>query len=89
MPPLQNDLAAYQFNSAVLFFGLTIKNASQEQEEYGPHNARFGRNKYTMTQLLDPDFRLPAANSQQPTAGLKAMAAAHPGTVGRWKQVAQ
>lgn len=94
MPPPKpyrqwNDLAAYQFDSAVLYLGLVIENAIQEREEYSPTNARQSRAKYTLSQLLDADFRLPAANSQQPAAtqgGHKAMAAANPGMVGRWKQ---
>jgi hypothetical protein len=84
VPPLQNDLAAYQFDSAVLFFGLTIKHARQEQEEYGPPSARQSRNKYTLEQLLDPDFRLPPKAEHY--GGIKAMAAANPDIVGRWKQ---
>ena len=84
--PLENDLAAYQFDSAVLFFGLTIKGASQEREEYGPRNARQSRPKYSITQLLDPEFRLP--HSSVTSGGIKEMAMAHPGAVGRWKQVA-
>lgn len=87
VPPLQNDLAAYQFDSAVLFFGLTIKNASQEQEEYGPHNARERRNKYSLAELLDPDFRLqrPGQGGSM-TPGVKAIVAANPGIVGRWRE---
>ena len=84
--PLENDLAAYQFDSAVLFFGLTIKNASQEREDYGPEKARQSRPKYTMRELLDPEFRLPHSSVTQ--GGIKELALAHPGAVARWKQVA-
>lgn len=86
-PPLRNDLAAYQFDGAVMYVGLTIENALQEREEYGPMNARQWRAKYTLKQLLDPEFRLSRAGTND--GGLKAMVAAHPGLVGHWKQVAQ
>lgn len=87
-PPLRNDLAAYQFDGAVMYVGLTIENALQEREEYGPINARQWRAKYTLKQLLDPEFRLARAG-EVGDSGLKALAAAFPGEVGRWKQVAQ
>lgn len=94
MPPPQpyrqwNDLAAYQFDNAVMMLGLTLENALQEREEYGPEKARQSRPKYTLARLLDPGFRLPRAGiAGSGGSGLKAMAAAHPGAVGRWKQVA-
>lgn len=59
MPPLQNDLAAYQFDQAVLYVGLTIENALHEREEVGPPDKREWRQKYTLAQLLDASFRLP------------------------------
>jgi hypothetical protein len=95
VPPLQNDLAAYQFDSCVMYVLLTIKNALNEREEYGPQDARQWRAKYSINQLLDPDFRLPHSTPGGTTirgesqVGLKAMAAAYPGAVGRWKQAPQ
>jgi hypothetical protein len=89
VPPLRNDLAAYQFDNAILFAGLVIKNASQEREWYGPENARESRPKYTLTQLLDPDFRLPSGDASSNSAqggGIKAIVAANPGIVGRWRE---
>lgn len=99
MPPPKpyrewNDLAAYQFDNAVLFAGLTIENASQEREECGPDNARQSRPKYTLAQLLDPDFRLPTVGGSNTaphpegsrTPGVKSIIAANPGIVGQWRE---
>ena len=60
MSPLQNDWAAYQFDHAVLFTGLTIENALHEREQVGSGKHVEYRPKYTLSQLLDPRFRLPA-----------------------------
>lgn len=89
VPPLRNDLAAYQFDNAVIYFGLVIENAVQEREEYGPMNARQSRQKYSMDLLLDPEFRLPSSGSTltggTSQRGLREMAVAFPDAVGRWK----
>lgn len=77
---IANDLAAYQLDNAVLFFGLTIKNALAEQRRIGNESMP----KYSLTQLLDPDFRL----SPHGESGIEAMASAYPGVVGHFKQVA-
>lgn len=60
---ITNDLAAYQFDNAVVFMGLTIENALQEREGIGVGNQKEWRQKYTLPQLLDPDFRLDAPKS--------------------------
>lgn len=82
--PLENDWAAYQFDAAVMWVGLTIENALNDREEYGPSNARATRPRYTLAKLLEPEFRLPHSGTSQ--EGLGAMAAANPGLVGHWKQ---
>ena len=56
--------AAYQFDNAVVMVGLAIENASQEMQKMGSDDKPEWRPKYTMKQLLDPDFRLPL-NPQQ------------------------
>ena len=94
MPPPKpwrawNDLAAYQFDNAILFGGLVIENALQERKPVGDPAKHETEPKYTLTQLLDPDFRLPrTGDGNEGRPGLKALAAAFPGEVGRWKQVA-
>lgn len=60
VPPLRNDWAAYQFDNAVLFAGLTIENALAEREKIGDAKNYEYRAKYTLSQLLDPTLLLPA-----------------------------
>jgi hypothetical protein len=62
VPPLRNDWAAWQFDGAVLWAGTAIEYALNEREEYGPANARQSRAKYSIAQVLEPDFKLSAAN---------------------------
>lgn len=83
MRRVQNSLAAYQLDNAVLFLGVSIENAVAERrkvsEEYLP--------KYTIDQLLEPDFRLPSKSES--FGGLRAIVAANPGIVGRFKEIAK
>lgn len=74
MPPLRNDWAAWQFDGAVLWEGLTIENAVNDPEEYGP---------VKLEQILAPEFRLKQGKGE---GGLQAMIAANPGIVSHWKQ---
>jgi hypothetical protein len=53
------EWVAYQFDSAVSFLGNTIESASMERKEVGMGQHKRLEQKYTMQQLLDPDFRLP------------------------------
>jgi hypothetical protein len=56
VPELANSWAAYQFDNAVLYVGLTVENALAEREKVGDEY----RQKYTLEQLLSKEFRLPA-----------------------------
>lgn len=63
MPPPQpypewNDWAAYQFDQAVLFVGLTIENALHERVPMGGKSYET-RPKYSLPQILSAGFRLP------------------------------
>lgn len=58
---------AYQFDSAVALVGSAIENASQEMEKHGDDKNAKWRPKYTMQQLLDPDFRLPLNDDERPS----------------------
>ena len=49
----------YQLDSAVLHLGTVIENALQEREEVGIGKDKEWQNKYTLAQLLKPEFRLP------------------------------
>jgi hypothetical protein len=55
-----DDWAAFQFDSAVVFFGNAIEGAAQETRWIGSEKDRRLEPKYTMKQLLDADFRLPS-----------------------------
>lgn len=48
--------AAYQLDSAVVFLGTIIENASQEQVNVGGDTSPRWERKYTMKQLLTPGF---------------------------------
>jgi hypothetical protein len=69
----------------VLYVGVVLENASQEREKVGDE----WQAKYTLSQLLEPKFRLPRKGSSNQTSnsgGLRAIAVANPGIVGRWKE---
>ncbi len=51
--------AALQLDNAVIMVGTAIENAAQEQEQVGPDDKPRWQPRYTMAQLLDPEFRLP------------------------------
>jgi hypothetical protein len=54
---IQDKLAAYQLDAAVTTFGITIKNALQEQIEVGIGETKKRIAKYTLPQLLDERFQ--------------------------------
>lgn len=62
---VEDRLAAYLFDSAVVTFGTIIENAAQELEKRGTEKEPRWEAKYTMRQLLDPDFRLPSKSAEQ------------------------
>lgn len=64
VPPLRNDWAAWQFDATVLYVGLTIENAMHERESVGDPKKYETRAKYTLSQLLDDDFRLPRPHTR-------------------------
>lgn len=69
------DWFAYQFDKAVTLVGTVIENASQELVESGMGKSKRMVPKYSMEQLLDPDFHLPRPPSKQQRArqGLEAL----------------
>lgn len=58
--PTLDPLWALQLDQAVVYFGIVIENALAERVEVGSGNQKRSEAKYTLTQLLDPTFRLPA-----------------------------
>lgn len=62
----EDALAAWMLDTCVTWFGITVENALQETVEvglvYDPQargNNKRREAKYTLSQLLDSDFRLP------------------------------
>ena len=64
---IDDPWAAYQFDNAIVLIGSAIENASQEMEKHGDEKSPKWRQKYTMKQLLDPDFRLPLSDDERPS----------------------
>ena len=69
--------AALQFDNAVTMVGNAIENASMEREKVGGDDSAEWRRKYTMQQLLEPDFRLPLDDSEPLDAALMDMDGAY------------
>ena len=53
------EWGVYCFDDAILYFVRVIQNALQEREQIGLGAQMEWRQKYTLAQLLDKDFRLP------------------------------
>lgn len=82
---ISDPLAAYQFDAAVVMFGVIVENALQVEHNEGTQKEPRMVKTYTLPQLLDPTFRLPrpvpppkpltgvAASSQ--LSGIKALMA--------------
>ena len=46
-------------DSCVLTFGTIVENALLERDEIGSGQGKQYHNRYTLAQLLDPEFKLP------------------------------
>jgi hypothetical protein len=55
----RNPLAAWMLDNCVLTFGTLIENALLEEDEIGSGESLKRIKRYTLAQLLDPEFRLP------------------------------
>lgn len=53
------SLAAYQFDAAVVAFGLMIENARSETVTIGNGSNRRTRPRWTLEELLDDGFQFP------------------------------
>ena len=53
-----DEWAAYQLDSAVVFFGTAIESLSQEMENVGNEEKPRYEPKYKLSDLLDNDFRV-------------------------------
>lgn len=65
-----DDLTRYQFDNAVTLFGTTIENALHETVEVSVYvqgrRQTSHKPKYTLAQLLDDSFKLPAPQPARP-----------------------
>lgn len=93
---LHDPLVAYQFDAAVVALGRIIDNALAERVTVGTGKDAESRPRYTIDQILDPVFRLPApppTKVQAPSLGNGGLAAilamaGQPGSgVKKWEYV--
>lgn len=71
---LDDEWMAYQFDNAVTLFGTVIENALLERQNTGTTKEPKWESKYTLTELLDSDFRLPRPERPaQPESGIKGL----------------
>lgn len=70
---LDDEWMAYQFDNAVATFGIAVENALMERENRGTDKQPKWDAKYTLSQLLDDSFRLPAPAKVEKPQGLKGL----------------
>lgn len=54
-----NPLAAWMLDNCTTVFGTIIENALLERDEVGSDGGKRHVSRYTIAQLLEPDFKLP------------------------------
>ncbi len=73
---LGDEWMAYQFDNAATLFGSTVENALMERQNTGTEKRPKWEAKYSLAQLLDDDFRLPAPpRAEKPKSGIEALKA--------------
>jgi hypothetical protein len=60
---IDDSLAAYLFDGAVVTLGNIVENSLLETDESGSGDTKKRVNRYTLDQLLDPKFHLPRGNA--------------------------
>ena len=55
---VRDEWAAYQFDSAVIWLGMTIEGLVNEMENIGDDDKPHYEPKYKLSDLLDPDYRV-------------------------------
>lgn len=83
---IEDEWTAYMLDNAVLMVGTVIENALSEQIKGGTPQKPEWKSKYTIDQLLHPDFRLPRPEKPKPMglAGLMALAGVTHSGVKKW-----
>ena len=64
----EDSIAAWMLDTAVTWFGITIENALSERVKVGSGANAEHKPKYTLTLLLDKDFRLPRPPEEKVSA---------------------
>lgn len=59
---IEDELAAYQLDCAVVTFRIIVENALQERVEIGSGSSSKSIPRYTLDQILQEDFVLPRDN---------------------------
>jgi hypothetical protein len=59
-----DPLAAWMLDNAILTFGTIVENMLLERDEIGSGQHKKSVNRYTITQLLDPDFLYPRPDEE-------------------------
>lgn len=70
-----DEWMSWQFDNCCTLFGAVIENALQEQQNTGTEREPKWRAKYTLAQLLDDAFRLPAPVVERPQNGIQGLLA--------------
>lgn len=65
---VEDRLAAYQLDAAVVTFGTIVENLLQETVKVGPPGHQTYESKYTITQVLEPTFKVNGAGSKRSPA---------------------
>jgi hypothetical protein len=74
---VEDSIAAYCLDKAVMWFGITLENLLGERNEIGEGKDKRWENKYELGDLLDPAFRVPKPMpkpKKQAAAGLGGLA---------------
>lgn len=90
---ITDNVAAWMFNTAVVWFGTTIENALAERVKVKMGTEVQYNPRYTLAKLLNPAFKLPrplptVADNPNPWAALAAWAGKANSGVKRYKYVA-
>jgi hypothetical protein len=67
----RDPLAAWMLDNAVTAFGTIVENALQERDEMEVDGQTLRTERYKLSDLLDPEFRLPRPHEEDDFAAFK------------------
>jgi hypothetical protein len=67
----RDPLAAWMLDNAVTAFGTIVENALQEEDEIEAYGKTIRNKRYTLSNLLDPEFRLPRPREEDDFAAFQ------------------